>query len=99
MSTVKLRRVVEWGEIISLFVNLPITESFVFVKCIYFFINYMNIVWINVSLILEPISTSPIFEIECHGKVGWGRNRHLGTEKYHFLLFLLVFFFFSPTVE
>lgn len=49
------------GDNLFLFGNLP-TESFVFVKCIYFFINYMNIVSIYVLLTLEPISWS-IFEI------------------------------------
>lgn len=39
----------EWG-------NLPTTKSFAFVKCIYFFINYMSIIQINWILTLEPLS-------------------------------------------
>lgn len=55
--------IIQLWVIICFFGNLPTTKSFVFVKCIYFFINYMNIVWICVLLTLEPISLSPIFEI------------------------------------
>lgn len=82
------------------FVNLPIAESFVFVKCIYFFINYMNIVWINVLLILEPISPSPIFEIK-YVMRWWdrGRNRYLGTVKISPFIVSASLFFISLTVE
>lgn len=51
-------------------------KSFLFVKCIYFFINYKRIDWINVLLTLMPVSLNPIFDI---GKVmkRWAGNKNI----------------------
>lgn len=84
--------------IICSFGNLSTAKKyFVFVKCIYFFINYMNIVWIHVLLTLEPISLSPIFEVAGKGRVQTVIFRY--SKITNFRYFIGFFVLFPVTVE
>lgn len=76
-------------EIICLFRNLPTAESFVFVKCIYFFINYMDIVRINVLLILYLISESYILRWD-HLELRLDRKRYIQEQVKMIFLFVLL---------